>query len=89
MEKYLFTEKTISRLENNQYTFDVVDSLTKSQIRQIFQKLYNIKPIKINSYKLNRKKIRLLASKGYKTKKKRIIISVPKTQKLPIDISLG
>nr|YP_009472436.1 ribosomal protein L23 [Bryopsis sp. HV04063]ARO74105.1 ribosomal protein L23 [Bryopsis sp. HV04063] len=83
----LLTEKTINRLENNQYTFDVVDNLTKSQIQQIFKKLYNITPLKINSHILSRKKTRLLASTGYKNRIKRIIIKLEKTQKLPIQTS--
>nr|AJF21952.1 ribosomal protein L23 [Codium decorticatum] len=85
----VFTEKTINRLENNQYTFDVVEHLTKKQIRQIFKKRYNITPLKINSHTLTRKKTRLLASTGYKNKKKRIIIKLEKTQKLPIETSVG
>nr|YP_003227053.1 50S ribosomal protein L23 [Bryopsis hypnoides]ACX33788.1 50S ribosomal protein L23 [Bryopsis hypnoides] len=85
----LFTEKTINRLENNQYTFDVAEHLTKKQIRKIFKNLYNVTPLKINSHTLTRKKTRLLASTGYKNKKKRIIIKLDKTQKLPIETSLG
>nr|YP_009330326.1 50S ribosomal protein L23 [Lambia antarctica]ANN39075.1 50S ribosomal protein L23 [Lambia antarctica] len=85
----LFTEKTTNLLEQNQYTFDVVDKLTKKQIKVLFQKIYNIKPLKINSHRLTRKKTRLLASKGYKNINKRIIIKLEKNQKLPIDVSLG
>lgn len=86
-KKVLFTEKTTNRLENNKYTFDVIHHLTKSQIKKLFKKIYNIEPIKINSYKITRKKVRLLTSQGYKKKTKRIIITLPKTQKLPLDIS--
>lgn len=67
----------------------MAEHLTKKQIRKIFKNLYNVTPLKINSHTLTRKKTRLLASTGYKNKKKRIIIKLDKTQKLPIETSLG
>jgi large subunit ribosomal protein L23 len=79
----IFTEKSISLLEQNKYAFDISNNITKKQIRLFFSRYYSIHLTKINTYILARKKRRVLTSKGYKKNKKRVIISLQSNQSLP------
>lgn len=80
----VITEKTISLIEKNKYTFDVYNKLTKPQIKKILENLFEINIISVNTHLLPIKKKRLGLKKGYKTNYKRVIITIKSNQKIPI-----
>ena len=84
IQKSVLTEKTISLVANNQYTFDVDIRLTKPQIKKIFEKLFNLEVLSVNSHLSPIRKKRLGLNQGYKKRYKRIIIRIKPNQKIPI-----
>lgn len=67
----------------NKYMFEGSVNLTKKHIRLFFLRSYNISILKINTYRIARKKRRVLTTKGYKMNKKRLILSFKQNQSLP------
>nr|YP_010733696.1 ribosomal protein L23 [Gayralia brasiliensis]YP_010733770.1 ribosomal protein L23 [Monostroma nitidum]WEG92967.1 ribosomal protein L23 [Gayralia brasiliensis]WEG93041.1 ribosomal protein L23 [Monostroma nitidum] len=80
----ILTKKSIRRIEQNQYTFDVDPRLTKTQIKKLFETLFNVKVLAVNTHLLPTKKKRLGLNQGYKTRYKRIIITIKANQKIPL-----
>nr|YP_009106389.1 ribosomal protein L23 [Fusochloris perforata]AIT95200.1 ribosomal protein L23 [Fusochloris perforata] len=80
IKHFVLTEKSTKLVVNNQYTFDVDLRLTKTQIKGLIQELFNIKIIAINTHILPRKKKRVGTIQGYKTRYKRVIITVKSGQ---------
>nr|YP_009240347.1 50S ribosomal protein L23 [Gymnochlora stellata]BAU62481.1 50S ribosomal protein L23 [Gymnochlora stellata] len=66
----LLTEKSLLFLENNKYTFQVDSKLNKLQIKNIFETLFNIKVLKVNTCRCINKVSR--SSKNYK----KVIITI-------------
>ena len=58
--------------------------LTKPQIRKIFEKLFNVNILSVNTHLAPMKKKRLGLKQGYKTRYKRAIIKIKADQKIPI-----
>lgn len=80
----VITEKSCRLIEKNKYTFDVDTRLTKPQIKKIFEKLFNINILSINTHLPPTKKKRLGLQQGYKVRYKRVIITIRPEQKIPI-----
>ena len=80
----VITEKSFRLIEKNKYTFDVDKRLTKTQIKKIFEKLFKITIISINTHLPPIKKKRLGLKQGYKVRYKRVIITIESNQKIPI-----
>ena len=75
--KYLvLTEKSVRLIENNQYTFDVDVRLTKPQIKQLFETLFNVNVIGINTHCPPRQRVRLGSKAGYRARYKRVILTL-------------
>lgn len=78
----LITEKSIEKKQkNNIYTFIVNKKLNKTDIKTIFEKIFNIKILSINSLILlkrikNKKRIRY-------SKYKKVYIKLEKEQEIP------
>lgn len=68
----LLTEKSIIALENNKYVFKVDIRLNKTQIKQIFQELFGVKILKINTCRVTRS-IPNSTKKSLKTYKKVVL----------------
>nr|AWX53429.1 ribosomal protein L23 [Ulothrix zonata] len=67
------------------YLFRYVDPrLTKPQIRKIFENLFDVTVIAVNSHLLPTRKKRIGLNQGYKTRYKRVIITIKSTQKIPM-----
>lgn len=77
------TEKSYRLIEKNQYTFDVDVKLTKPQIRKVFENLFDVQVLAVNTHLLPTKKKRLGLNQGYKTRYKRAIITIKSTQTIP------
>ncbi len=71
------TEKSVLLLENNaKYTFDVDLKLNKVQIKKLIQDLFQVNVVAVNTHRPPRKKKVLGASKGYRSRYKRVIITL-------------
>lgn len=82
----VITEKTfISLFRNKQYTFDVDLRLTKPQIKKLFEELFGVNVIGINTHRPPRQKKRAGMTKGYKPRYKRVILTLKEGQSLTFD----
>jgi large subunit ribosomal protein L23 len=79
VKSLVFTEKA-SRLveESDKYTFDVDLRLTKPQIRQFVEKVFNVKVLSVNTHLPPHKKKRVGSSQGCKAQYKRAIVTLRK-----------
>ncbi len=79
----VITEKTyIALYKNRQYTFDVDVRLNKTQIQKLFENLFNVKVIGINTHIPPRNKIRVGVATGYRPRYKRAIITLKEGQSI-------
>nr|UZA61464.1 ribosomal protein L23 [Hyalogonium fusiforme] len=85
----VITEKTYLALyENRQYTFDVDKRLTKTQIKNLFENLFNVNVIAVNTHIPPRRKLRVGMAQGYRPSFKRAIITVKEGQSINYHFSL-
>jgi len=71
------TEKSyLSMFKNKQYTFDVDLRLTKPQIKKLFETLFGVTVIGINTHRPPRQKVRTGVSVGFKPAYKRVILTL-------------
>ena len=80
----LFTEKSARILENNQYTFDVDPSLSKTEIRDLVEKTFQVKVISLNTHRPPRKNRRLGQYLGTRPQVKRVIFTLRKEDSIPL-----
>jgi large subunit ribosomal protein L23 len=79
----VITQKTyIALFKNSQYTFDVDLRLTKPQIKKVFETLFNVDIISVNTHIPPRQKIRVGLSQGYRPCYKRAIITLKEGQSI-------
>ena len=72
----ILTEKSMRLIDSNQYTFDMDDPLTKTQIKQIIQELFKVSVVAVNTHRPPRKKRRVGTRQGFKSSYKRVIITL-------------
>ncbi len=77
------TEKSVRLIQNAQYTFDVDLKLNKSQIKKLIRDLFKVNVLAVNTHRSPRKKKVLGASKGYRSRYKRVIITLESGDSLP------
>jgi large subunit ribosomal protein L23 len=83
----VITQKTyIGLIKNRQYTFDVDPRLNKSQIKKLFENLFNVNIIAINTHLPPRKKIRVGFTQGYRPQFKRVILTLKEGQSLNFNL---
>jgi large subunit ribosomal protein L23 len=79
----VITEKTSIALSNNrQYTFDVDKRLTKTQIKKLFESLFQVDVIGVNTHIPPRKTVRVGMARGFRPSYKRAIITVKENQSI-------
>lgn len=77
----VFTEKASLILSNNrQYTFDVDKRLTKTQIKKLFESLFEVNVISVNTHIPPRRTVRVGIARGYRPSYKRAIITLKENQ---------
>lgn len=77
----VITAKTLIKLyTNRQYTFDVDPRLSKPQIKKLFENLFNIEVVAINTHIPPRKQLRVGFTKGNRPRYKRAIITLKEGQ---------
>jgi large subunit ribosomal protein L23 len=72
----LITDKATRLLENNQYTFIVDSSSSKTAIKMAIESLFNVEVIKINTSNLPKKKKRIGKYIGWKPQYKKAIVTL-------------
>ena len=80
----VITEKSYRLIEKNQYTFDVDPRLTKPQIKKVFENLFQVNVVAVNTHLPPVEKKRLGRQQGYKTRYKRVIITIKPNQTIPV-----
>lgn len=84
----VITAKTlISLYTNRQYTFDVDRRLTKTEIKKLFEKIFNVNIVAITTHIPPKKKIRVGYTQGYRPQYKRTIITVKEGQFLNYNLN--
>ena len=76
----VLTEKSSRVIDNNQFTFDVDLRLSKPQIKDLIEKMFQVVVISVNTHRPPRKKKRIGLSQGFKTSYKRVIVTVKENQ---------
>lgn len=83
VKRPVLTEKTALILnKNRQYTFDVDKRLTKTQIKKLFETLFEVNVIGINTHIPPRKTVRVGLARGYRPSYKRVIITLKENQSI-------
>ena len=79
----VITEKTYLALyKNRQYTFDVDKRLTKTQIKKLFETLFGVNVIAVNTHIPPRQKLRVGMAQGYRPSYKRAILTLKEGQSI-------
>src|SRR6476620_3725600 len=85
----VITEKTSIALANNrQYTFDVDKRLTKTQIKKLFESLFGVNVIAVNTFIPPRRTVRVGIARGNRPLYKRAIITLKENQTINYNINL-
>ena len=83
----VITEKTYLALyQNRQYTFDVDKHLNKTQIKKLFQSLFNVDVIAVNTHIPPRHRVRVGMAQGYRPSYKRAIITLKEGQSINYNV---
>jgi len=72
----ILTEKTIRLIEKNQYSFAVDSKASKSELKSILEKLFDVRVVSVNTSLLPLKKRRVGKFMGEKTRYKRAIVKL-------------
>lgn len=80
----IVTEKATIALERNQYTFDVVPTATKTDIKRAIQYLFDVKVVSVNTHNLPVKKRRVGNFVGRKAVYKRAIVTLADGNTIPL-----
>lgn len=80
----VLTEKSVRLIQNAQYTFDVDLKLNKLQIKKLIQDLFQVNVVSVNTHRPPRKKKVLGASKGFRSRYKRVIITLKSGDSIPL-----
>jgi large subunit ribosomal protein L23 len=84
----VITQKTyIALAVNRQYTFDVDVRLTKTQIQKLFENLFEVNVISVNTHIPPRKKIRVGAANGFRPRYKRAILTLKEGQSINYNLT--
>ena len=68
------TSKSVMLSEIRQYTFKMDARITKTQIKQIIQDIYNVSVVAVNTHRPPRKKRRVGGRQGFKNAYKHVIV---------------
>lgn len=78
----IITDKSTRNLEQNQYSFIVIKTATKPQIKEAIEFFFNVKVDKINTLIQPLKKKRLGRTSGYKPQYKKAIVKLAPDSKI-------
>ena len=79
----ILTEKsTDQRKEMNKYSFEVNNLCNKTEAKRIIEKMFNVKVLKCNVINKKGKLKRYRATSGYKSDRKKVIVTLAKGSKI-------
>lgn len=78
------TEKASFNAEHNVYTFNVMPSATKSEIKKAIFSIYKVKPVKVNVLKVPKKIIMSKGKSGVKSGGKKALVYLKKEDKIEL-----
>lgn len=79
----VITEKTyLAMFKNRQYTFDVSVNLTKPQIQLLFEKLFGVNIVAMNTHIPPRQRVRVGTKTGFRPQYKRVILTLKEGQSI-------
>ncbi len=84
IKKPRITEKVSFLMEKNAYTFEVSRSTTKNEIKKEIEKLYKVKPTKVNVLRIPKKKIVVRGKIGVRGGGKKAIVYLKTGDKIEI-----
>ncbi len=84
IKKPRITEKVSLLAERGAYVFEVTALATKNEIKKEIEKLYKVKPIKVNVITVPRKKIMMRGKIGIRGGGKKAIVYLKKGDKIEI-----
>lgn len=87
LRRPLVTEKTSYQSGRNQYTFIVADSVTRTQVKDAVETIYDVKVTRVNIINVPAKRSRRLRSRRMSVRKpafKKAIVTLAAGQTLPI-----
>lgn len=85
--KPLITEKSAIAESKNKYSFVVVKSANKNQIKTAVAEVYGVKPVSVNVVNMEGRRVRFGRSMGRRNDYKKAIVSLPEGK--TIDIHTG
>ena len=84
IKKPRITEKVAMLAEGGVYTFEVSSSATKNEIRKEIEKIYKVKPVKVNMLPIKKKNIIVRGKTGVRGGGKKAIVYLKKGDKIDI-----
>jgi large subunit ribosomal protein L23 len=78
------TEKATQVAENNVYTFNVVPSATKIQVKEAIIALYKVTPIKVNIMKIRARKVFVRGKRGTEAGGRKAYVYLKKGDKIEL-----
>lgn len=78
------TEKATNVASQNVYTFNVTEKATKTQIKEAIQKLYKVKPIKVNVVTLLQRAVFVRGKKGKEAGGRKAYVYLKKGDKIEL-----
>ncbi len=85
IRKPVITEKSMSGLSDNKYTFEVAPDAGKIEIKKAVEEIFGVKVVKVNTVKLPGKWKRMGVHVGRRPGKKKAIVTLSQDSK-PIEI---
>lgn len=86
IKHYVLTDASLTRLEMDQYTFDVDPHVSKTEIKRLFEAHYGVRVIRVNTHRPPRTKTRVGRYMGQRRLLKRVIVTVAPGEVLFQDI---
>jgi large subunit ribosomal protein L23 len=84
IKKPLLSDKTVSLINNNQYSFLVTKNSNKPEIKAAIEKLFNVKIKKINTINQPFKQRRIGKFIGNESRFKKAIVTLESNQKIQL-----
>src|SRR3989339_219672 len=80
----MITEKASFLGKYGQYVFEVKNTANKIEIAKAIEKVYGVKPLKVNIMEVRGKTVRYGKTKGKTKSRKKAIVTLPKEAKIEI-----
>ncbi|HHU21650.1 MAG TPA: 50S ribosomal protein L23 [Acholeplasma sp.] len=80
----IITEKSTKLIEQNQYTFEVAPSATKTTVKKAVEQIFKVKVVQVKIINEEKKKRRVGQHQGYTPAVKKAIVTLAKDDHLDV-----